>query len=1142
MYEFYENFNILNERKLPYSMREEQLHPYSCSPSCYVENGMLKLVRDHARLLFLTPALEKFNFTCKLGYVPPAFVQWEHISWGVYFGYNERLRTGKLLTVNYYESKSELQICLHNLNGNKEQLECIHIEPNVKLEGDCLYNLSLMVEEGKCKVKFDIWEAVFDCSAIKGRIGLVDISSFMGLWVSDVKLESDTVPSREIWKNKYVIPHYDGGSEDYFIDVVLRKYTDGPYEVSYELTGGVNSRFPRDYKMDIWSVQYDVIKNAYIKFYGKPGSDKLYLHNGEMCFVEKSPTWKYTEIEMDGKTMPYKGRFYLEDLDESSDFAFGYEQFRRLGNELQEGGREFLYRNGQLIYSGEALSDEYLIRIQSPEDKRIAEQIPLEIDEYEKALFHARQNHYFLQEEDISFRVHWHAKTNITLLRFRVKLLDAFFEEIQEIEIDAAPSNIFEEFGFRTYISEVHLEQLQQGVYHIKACMLLGEEIICSHTSAFEVMDDSELSPRESSGIPFIYSGEAAPANIKYNCPDPWIIKPDHNEIHYVDCMLAVPEVSEYRKGWELLKLYKRKMFLWLSTRTVPDGKSYLDYPESIKCADYIDVVEQDEPIDYLILTRAFKRPFVRKIYEEYRQEKPELGLLELSDEGMSEADLKKFFDLCGSDWIDYFCEKNAENILKFHEEIRKINPRVKFSHYGPYAIYGTNHSGIRAAKWRMVPPNRAHELMDGFWFFEDYPYITGHVTHYSGWGMMGLLLHMPKARIVVELFGSFDPVCPDGFVFYAYPPMGGCFVESYRTVTQVYEHMYAAVYQNGKFCYYNNPGFQFLQSYNTEASKRFEEFLKGWGVYRKNKPVMPLRAPVYVMDYINEDDRFMFGETEFGVNNISQAGQAYIYSTVAQMGLPKGFCTDFEGLVQLTKEHMDVCVLPSLKHISETTKEKIRKLSASEIGLVAVGDVGELTDLFGVEKCEHKATVCSLQRTEEEEYIACRNAEFFYREKGAKVLLYAVTPEKKKHPVILQYGKNILINCYICQVGVSDFAFESFGLANVSRMFKDTVEDLMRKITSPLAEADGDCGISLFVTTQGEKRILLTDYSFCGYKEEKNIVVQLHFNVENVRFVGHKDHVIEPKLIRKEGKVKGFAVKLRPGESALFAIEENLG
>ena len=1140
MYSFYENFSVTNESKMPYSLQEENIHPYVSSPSGRAENNKFLLLRDSARLLFKTPCLRNLTFSCKLGYVPPACAyEKQRISWGIYFGYDQQMRIGRILSVSYFEEEASLCFDLYSMRGKKETIESSFWVPGIRLEGNRMYDFAFAIEEGRCRGKFDDIEFVFECAAAKGKIGFMSRSSIMGLLFSDVKIESSDVEAQEFSNRKFVIPHYDGGSEDYCIEIKLKKYADGPFEIAYSLVGGAFSRKTKDYQMNIWSVQYDIIKNAYIKFYGDHQTERLYLKNGELCFVEQSPDGKDTELVMNGAVQPFKGKFYLEEFDEDADFAFGYEMFRRLGNELQEDEREFLYRDGELIYSGKSLSEDYIITIETPENKKITEMIPKEIDEYEKALFHAKKNHYFRHDEEITFHLNWHMRRNIEMISFKVFLLDAFYDEVDQMEICTEPAVRFQEYGFTSFVSHISLGKMQQGIYHIKAVMLMGEKVVCKHVSAFEVIDDSDISPRESSKIPFIYSGEAAPPNIKYNCPDPWIIKPDHNEIHYVECLLAVPEMTEQRKGWELLKLYKRKMFLWLNRRTMPLGKKYSDYPESMKMADYTNISAPEAPINYIITPDIFKKNAIRKIYDEFREEKKEYNLSELPhDGGMTEEQFKKFYYLCGSEWVDYCCEKNAERLIEFHSEIKKVNPHIKFTQYGPYAIYGSNHAGIHSAKWRMVPTDLAHEMVDGFWFFEDYPFITGQATHYCAWGMMGLLMHMPKARIVVELFGSFDPVCPDGFVCYAYPPMGGVYVESYRTVTQVNEHMYAAVFRDGKFSYYDNPGFQFLQSYNTEAKKRFEAFLKGWGNYLKNKPKMPMKSPAFVMEYSNDDDRYEFDFAETDVNNISQAGQAYVYGIMAQAGLPKGYCTDFEGLMQLNENMSDVCVLPSLKHAPHAVKEKIRELSAKGIGLVAVSDIGDLNDIFGVEKCECKAKICTLKREREREFITCREAEFFYRESGAEVLLNAETVDGERYPVILKYGKNIIINSYICQVGCEDFAFEPFGLANVSRLLKKTVEDVMKEISFPLATAEENCGINLFITENGEKRILLTDYSLCGCDEEKQIVVKLNFEVDEVRFVGHKDDEVMPNLIKKNGKIKGFSVNVRPGESMIFALE----
>ena len=86
---------------------------------------------------------------------------------------------------------------------------------------------------------------------------------------------------------------------------------------------------------------------------------------------------------------------------------------------------------------------------------------------------------------------------------------------------------------------------------------------------------------------------------------------------------------------------------------------------------------------------------------------------------------------------------------------------------------------------------------------------------------------------------------------------------------------------------------------------------------------------------------------TENNVNNISQAGQAYVYGVMAEAGIPKGYCTDFSGIMQLDETLTDVCVLPSLSEATEEVKEKIRSLSNRGVALVAVSDVADIVFQF---------------------------------------------------------------------------------------------------------------------------------------------------------------------------------------------------
>ena len=1142
MYIFKEDFSIVNDCKMPYTVTEEITHAYK-NTSCKAENGRLYFAREGVRLIFKTPVLSEFDFSCKLGYIPPIAVEafGEHLSWAFFFGYDPETRTGKKLALRYFCKTNIFNISLFDVCGKNKTLICEKNTENVTLDENRMLDFNYSVKDGKCKGSFEGIDFCFDCVGnTAGKIAFCNNVPFQEVIFADMRIESNDVDYTTVLDRNYIIPHYDGGSEDYCMHIEVKKYDGGSYELCYELTGGAYSRNTPDYLMSAWTVQYDIFTNPYIRFYGKRGTEKLYLKNGELCFVEQNEKITYTEMIMHGEKMPYRGSFYFEEFDENSDFAFGYDLFRRLGNEMQEGTREFVYNKDELVYSGTPLSEDCIITVKSPENKKMANSLPKDIDRYEKALFHAQNNHYFFYDEDVRFAVTAGVKKNAEFASVKIILLDAFFNEIKEIEAQGNPCEKFTHYGFETTEYNVNLGKMAQGVYHIKVQIFLGNEVFEEHKSAFEVFDESDISPRASSGIPFMYSGEAAPPNIEYNCPDPWMIKPDHNEVHYFDCMLAVPEVVENRNGWEILKMYKREMFLWANWRTVPKGKTYYDYPKSLSVTDYLSTTDKRAPILFYNATRdTFKDEAVIKIYNAFKEEHKDYDLFDMPQDGVVSRDVYvEFFKKYGTEWIQYLSENNTLNILKYHDEIKEKYPHIKFSNYGPYNYYSARYFGIRRSNFAPGPKKYAHTLMDGFWILEDYPFITGQNTHGTGWNAMQLMLNMPKANVLLEIFGSFDPVCPDNFVFHAFPPMGYVFVESYRAVTQVYEYVYAPIFKDGAFRYKNNPSFQFLQSYNTQAGQRFEEFLKAWGVYLKNKPVSPLKSPVFVIEYPDEDDRFDFDNSERDANNVSQAGQGYLYEIMSEAGLPKGFSTDFESLCDIDENMTDVCVLPSLKNVSDDVKKKIRSLSSKGVALVAVSDIGDLTDLFGVKELEQSAKIASVETATEREVVARRNAEFLYSENGAQTLLYAVGEDGKKYPFVLKYGKNILINSYICRIGSADTENDFFGIANISKLLRQTLTKCINEVSTPVATASGCCGISLFKTQNGKTGLVLTDYTICTVKESKTVTVKLNIDAQDVECVCHKDMQVVPNLIKKDGKVCAFIVTLRPGESAMFEIK----
>ena len=1148
MFGFSENFSICDNLGMPYSLIEERGHRYK-SKSAEIKNGVFKVLRANTTFLFKTPRFKNFGIKATVGFSEPTYC----VSWGFLFGYNKELKTGKMVLFNYLKEKKILKIRLFDVKVNKY----IFIEEaeyrNVKLSSNEKYAVNVKCENGKCFGGLDNYGFSFKTGETYGNLGISlyfpdDEMKGVSLFYDFSITSDDQISVLNIFRRQCVIPHYDGGSENYVLTVSVDKLDEEAYRVSYDLDGGVFSREPKDYKMEIWTVQYDIFKNAYIAFSKKTHTNKMYLKNGMLVFSEQNEFGKFGEQVFKAEKMPFKGTFLLTEFDSEYDLIFGYDDFRRLGNEFQGGGREFIYdKDSKLIYSGESVFDDELIVVKSPENKKIVGLIPKDVSEYDKAIFHAQNNHYFIADECIKFEITVCTKRDISLYSVKAEITDTYFNNGKSIELKISDNeNTFRRFGYFSHKYKVETESMPQGVYHICVRLYYGGKCVKEHISAFEIIDSkNNISPAEASGLPFMYSGEGAPPEIEYNCPDPCIIKPDFNICHYLSGIQYQATVAERRNPWKLLKLYKKKAFTWIDERTVPNGKSYRDYPQSLKNSDFVQVGTGKGIFLNIINPNWFDYPDIREIYNNFRKDHPQYADKIFCLEGGKKVtleDLEVLFSVCPEEWVQYYCERKNEISLKCYGEIRKINPNIKISHYGPYAQYGSNYWSEYSAKWRGISNKYKNEIVDGFYVFEDYPFICEQQTHYSAWAMMSMILNIPDTKIMAELFYDFAPVCPDGYVFYANPPYGNCKVKPYQTVTQIYEYMYSTpVFRGGQFHYYSDNYFQILQSYNIDPEQRFTEFLKGWGCYLENKPAKPLRSAAFIAEFEPFDDRYDLDYNGSAFNNVSQAGECFVYEQMAEYGMPKGFMTNFDGLKQLDNDMADLICIPSLKDREKSEISKLRELFENGAAMVAVGYVDGLEDIFGVEKCKSRDIVNQFKGKDDEELITPRKAEFRYRVTDAETVLYAVnTVTGAKYPAIIKKDKAVLINCYICDVGSENYVFETFGLANISNLLKETCARFLKSISEPAATADGRYGINVFENTKGETMLMLTDYSYYGESSETSeaFVRFDNLNVKDISFAGHTDDECVINKFFDGERLSAFSVEIKQRQALMFKLK----
>ena len=1143
MFEMNEDFSVCDESGMPYSFTELHNHRYTTA-SGSVRDGVFEMYRPDAVYSLNIPDLKTFRLRAGVGRTAPKI----RTLWKAGYGFDNITGIGYIIQVDQSSTDNSLRISHIRADGEKNEVIASEEFREIDFIPGKIYVFTLDRHDEMIDVSFDGRLCSFASESVCGGIRVSEAGSPGTMLLGYINIESDEEPiCRQTLRASCRIPCYDGGSEPYILGVSMSEYKNGVRRIDWNLTGGAYSRAVRDYQMGIWSVQYDVFTDPFIRPISGGETRKLFIRNGTLVFSEENPFAKNAKLFMGAEKMPFGGSFFLPPLHGGRTYVgFGYELFRRLGNEFQSDRSEFVFSDhGNLLYYGDPISDDCQLRVTSPADKAITRMIPEGVTERDKALTHARGNHYFMDDESVCFTIVAACKKE-RFLNFRVSLTNAYFREIRDLTFTAEKirADLPELFGENVTELSVRVGSLPQGVYHIHISVLYGQKVIRDSYSAFEVIDtDSGVSPRESSGLPFMYSGEGAPPDIRYNCPDPWIEKPDMNACHYFDCLLIQPEIAEERRVWELTKLYRIKLFSWVDIRTVPSGKTPFDYPLTLRNSDFLDVDSRSGEGYHLFHNLLQNYPVAVGIMNDFRREHPEYDAELRALGNLKETDwrlMRRLFEICPEEWISYFNRRANEHTFEFQNRIREVNPDVKFGKYGALGFYTTNHMNAYAGKWRMCDMENLHRIRDGFLIFEDYAFIVGQQPYYCAWGLMGYMLHTPKVRVLAEFFSDFDPVCPDGAVMFANPPMGKCHVPAYQVKTQLYEYMYAScVLDKSGFRYYHDNSFQLLQSYNTEASARLTEFLRAWGTYLENRPAKPLRAPVFISAYSPEEDIYDFDIGRKCVNNRSLAGISYMYQIMASAGLPGGVVTDWDGFTRLAPDDTDLVVVPSLRYAPAEVIRHLRYLSEENVSLFAVGDVTGLEDLFGVYPSGVDAELTTLTDGSDTERISKIRDKLYYTASDDKVVLSAVDGDGKKHPVLIRNGANALLNIYIGHVGIERSGYVIADTANISRLLRKRCVSVIREISRPFAVSTDSSGICLFENERGGKMILVTDYSPYGTGHGKEITVTFgDINVSGVAYCDPFDTGdINPLM--EGGHLKGFSFDIREREAKLFRLVE---
>ena len=596
--------------------------------------------------------------------------------------------------------------------------------------------------------------------------------------------------------------------------------------------------------------------------------------------------------------------------------AFGYEYFHaEAATSCAGGGAEML-----CTLAGKRLSFERVYQkgecegvIASKPDKAILPLIPKDIPDYEEALDFARNNHYFLEGEKLSFRVHC---ANEKASSAKLTLEDAFGKPLKKFTRKAGK--------FFT------LPPLPPGVYHLKADLYRNDLFLASIRNAFEIIpDDPEETAQHLSGLPDFYPDEFLCDHSEHFHPWGETIR---NVSHYTSCG-NICTCARDKRFLKLLRVYHRK---WVS-RCQPSFASEEDNRFVRENADTIQSRNlENAGRYYLHYPPVYENAWIKE------QTKAFAGK-ELSFEEIYPEKWTKWLDFIAPRCREQFKEANT------HRAGVTANEYLGFATYG--AIYkGANFSRLMGMDLRN---GKFEEILTAYAVVEDYPFSSLYPLSRSTWQFTSLSMEADKVRFLPQVWGL-NAETADSRVVFGHPPYGQSITPAGFFFTRLTELLFDTAWFDGeKFRFWDGNGALHASEWTQEM---FDAALRAFALRREHPPKRPLRTPGYVYSraacdaheyFYEKNEQFIRGGCMI---NTAEEFPAYIYEMARRDGQLGGFQVRMENLRNLTAGDVSLLVLPPLKGVPEEELKEIRRLHEAGVNILSSEDAGSLKDLFDVE------------------------------------------------------------------------------------------------------------------------------------------------------------------------------------------------
>lgn len=1151
-----EKFDTMNKENKSYYFEIERESRYSDLHGKILD-GCYHITTDGSKHLLKTPLLSNFSLSFMARFMAPYN---ETKSIRLIFGYNRLERSGYAILVNTNPDKdNSFTFSLVKINTIHETvLKTVTVNKSDFAENRD-FPVTITLCDDKILGSFGGLDFSFDLPCLcRGLFGISDYSAVGGFAISDLSLFSENEIDKTTMLKPLTlkIPQTYGNTIPLYVKLEIVRYKDSDYDTLVcDFWGSNAEREDGEIYEDCWLYSSDDITDPFLRLIENENEQDICIWNGTgtfhnpkefngvlngLRFMGKSREYPYT------KTIPIERITNPEELV----ISFGYCSAFMRGTMSLRDKHEFLFNSkGCLLWDGDLLDKEVIAETKSGANKRIVSMIPKDIPRYDMALAHAIGNHYFFDDEQINFTLCLYTTYAPELLSVVARIESVYGEHICDVKTSKPNFTPFKIPKYTQMDVDVALLPMELGVYHLVYDVFLGSERVYSHISAFEVFKEgSELSPQEAVGLPEMHEGDGGPLRLQTDISDPWNLCRDQNTCHYFSCAMYHSIFAEDSQVWRLLKLYRRKWFLWFNQRTI-GNKTFADFPNCIKHADYINYtypVVEESPSNWCrhdLWRYSVYTPAMLEILAEFLNQNPDLAKRLGIEDVLKEYTLEmhyRLFDTCADEWVKYATVRIAESFKKQWEPIKALNPKAKRSSYGPIPIYSVQYKTAYSTKFFGQDLRNLDKVFDGFWQYEDYPKWCDYHYGVGAFSLMTYKLYSPSTTIRPEVYTStLEAYCPDGFVGKALPTKEHYYHPTYVNASQMLEYAYnTAYFRDGSFGYWNDSCYMWWPHPEIGEVNPIMDFLEAQRKILSYRPSHPKKAITFVVDFIPEEDVLDHEIHHDSIYNISEANVCYLNEVCRKSGLPMGAGTDWDGVMELSAEQIDVLVLPSMRQVSKEVREKIRTLYNDGVALFAVSDVTGLEDIFGVAKNICKSKIHYFKDLNGKETVLPVECNFNYTVTDATVLLSA----DDKYPVLTQKGRAVLLNTCISRAGIDMWNPSYIGRPNVSKKLKEAVTTIFRTISNPVAMSDVGTGLVAFAGTDGNDYLLVSDCT-------GNKATPIDFEKENkllVTFNGEVKRLVPMELNSKAdvvlslGNQKSFGVvTVRPMESRLFRIEK---